>query len=322
VTAAVGDATFLADRLAAEIGRVVVGQRALVDRLMVALVAGGHLLLEGPPGVAKTLVVRTLAQALQLSFQRIQFTPDLLPADIVGTPVYNQREGTFVVHRGPIFANVVLADEINRAPAKVQSALLEVMQEHRVTIGGETMTLEEPFLVLATQNPLEHEGTYPLPEAQLDRFFMQVIVPYPTPDEEREIVRRHLDGEPPAVSAAAGRAEIARARAEVRRVLIADRLLDYILAIVAATRRPASAGLAPLGRLIRFGASPRAALHLAQASRAWAYLARRGHVLPEDVKAVAPDVLSHRLMMSYEADTDGVSGRDALQQILDAVAVP
>jgi MoxR-like ATPase len=315
------DAEFLADRLVAEIGRIVVGQRPLVDRLMIALLAGGHLLLEGPPGVAKTLVVRTLAQALHLTFQRIQFTPDLLPADLIGTPVYNPHEGAFVVHRGPIFANVILADEINRAPAKVQSALLEVMQEHRVTIGQSTFTLDEPFLVLATQNPLEHEGTYPLPEAQLDRFFMQVLVPYPGRDDEREIIRRHLDGEPPPIVAVAGWPEIAAARAAVHGVLLADSLVDYMLSIVAATR-PDGAGAPGLARLIRYGASPRAALHLAQAARAHAFLARRSYVMPEDVKAVAPDVLSHRLVMSYDADGEGVNARDVVRQILDTTAVP
>jgi MoxR-like ATPase len=276
-------------------------------------------LLEGPPGVAKTLVVRTLAQTLRLTFQRIQFTPDLLPADLVGTPIYNAHDGQFVVHRGPVFANVVLADEINRAPAKVQSALLEVMQEHRVTIGQSTFTLDEPFLVLATQNPLEHEGTYPLPEAQLDRFFMQVVVPYPSRDEEREIIKRHLDGEPLPPAPVAGWPEIAAARKAVRCVALADRLVDYILSIVAATR-PDGAGA--LARMIRYGVSPRAALHLAQASRAHAYLARRNHVLPEDVKAVAADVLGHRLLMTYDADGEGVSARDVVRQILDTTAVP
>jgi MoxR-like ATPase len=322
VSTTVIDAATLVDRLTTAIGRVVVGQHTLVERLLVGLLTGGHLLLEGPPGVAKTLVVRTLAQTLLLTFNRIQFTPDLLPADVTGTPVFNPQLGTFVVHKGPIFANIVLADEVNRAPAKVHSALLEVMQERRVTIGDATFPIEEPFLVLATQNPLEHEGTFPLPEAQLDRFLMQVLVSYPARDEERRIVRLHLDGEPPIADAVAGWTDLADAREQVRGVVLADRVLDYILAIVAATRNPAAIGLERLAGRVRFGASPRAALHLAQAARAQAYLAGRAHVLPQDVKTLAPDVLAHRLVMTFEADADGIGPRDVLNQILGKVAVP
>ena len=314
--------TALVDRLTGAIGRVIIGQHVLVERLLAGLLAGGHLLLEGPPGVAKTLAVRTLAQTLHLTFQRIQFTPDLLPADITGTPVYNPRLGTFDVHKGPIFANIVLADEVNRAPAKVHSALLEVMQEHRVTIGDASFPLDEPFLVLATQNPFDHEGTFPLPEAQLDRFFMQVLVPYPTRDEECRIVRLHLDGEPAVTEAVADWGNIAHAREEMRGVVLADRVLDYILAIVAATREPARAGLDRLAGRVRFGASPRAALHLARAARAHAYLSGRGHVLPQDVKTLASDVLAHRLVLAFEAEADGIGPRDVIRQILAKVAVP
>jgi MoxR-like ATPase len=322
VNTAVLDAATLVERLTAAIGQVVVGQQVLIERLLIGLLTGGHLLLEGPPGVAKTLVVRTLAQTLLLTFQRIQFTPDLLPADVTGTPVYNPQLGTFVVHKGPIFANIILADEVNRAPAKVHSALLEVMQERRVTIGDATFPIEEPFLVLATQNPLDHEGTFPLPEAQLDRFLMQVLVSYPTLEEEHRIVRLHLDGEPTIADAVAGWPDIADARDQVRHIVLADRVLDYILAIVGATRDPGRIGLDRLAGRVRFGASPRAALHLAQAARAKAYLAGRGHVLPHDVKTLAPDVLAHRLVMTFEADADGIGPRDVLQQILGKVAVP
>jgi MoxR-like ATPase len=322
VSSAVLPSTALVDRLTGAIGRVIIGQHVLVERLLAGLLAGGHLLLEGPPGVAKTLAVRTLAQTLHLTFQRIQFTPDLLPADITGTPVYNPRLGTFDVHKGPIFANIVLADEVNRAPAKVHSALLEVMQEHRVTIGDASFPLDEPFLVLATQNPFDHEGTFPLPEAQLDRFFMQVLVPYPTREEERRIVRLHMDGEPAVTEAVADWANIAHAREEMHGIALADRVLDYILAIVAATREPAKAGLDRLAGRVRFGASPRAALHLAQAARAHAYLSGRGHVLPQDVKTLAPDVLAHRLVLAFEAEADGIGPRDVIRQILAKVAVP
>jgi MoxR-like ATPase len=322
VTGAPSQAETLGERLGDAIGRVVVGQSALVERLVIALLTGGHLLLEGPPGVAKTLVVRTLARALHLGFQRIQFTPDLLPSDVTGTPVYNQQHGTFVVHRGPIFANLVLADEINRAPAKVQSALLEVMAERRVTLGTESFALDEPFVVLATQNPLEHEGTFPLPEAQLDRVLMQITLDYPARDDEREILRRHLDGVPDDVAAVAAWADIADARAHVRRVELADAVVDYLLAIVSATRDPRAAGLPELAAHIRYGVSPRAALHLAQAARAHAFLRRRDHVVPDDVKTMASDVLAHRLVLTYDAEADGVTARQALHAILDAVPAP
>jgi MoxR-like ATPase len=294
----------------------------MVERLMVSLLTGGHVLVEGVPGLAKTLAVRTLAEAISTSFQRIQFTPDLLPADVVGTQVFDQSTGRFSVKRGPIFANIVLADEINRAPAKVQAALLEAMQEKQVTLAGETLRLEEPFLVLATQNPIEQEGTYPLPEAQVDRFLLKLKVSYPGREEEKEIMRRMAGGEPIAVSPVATPSDILEARRHVMQLYLDERVLDYIVDIVLATRSPAQAGLPELVPLIEFGASPRASIALAQAARAHAFLRGRNYVIPEDVKSMAPDVLRHRIITSYEAEAEGVSSDDIVRQILAAVATP
>jgi MoxR-like ATPase len=294
----------------------------MVERLLIGLLTGGHVLLEGVPGLAKTLTVRTLAETIRTTFQRIQFTPDLLPADVVGTQVFDQSTGQFSVKRGPIFANIVLADEINRAPAKVQAALLEAMQEKQVTIGGTTFKLDEPFLVLATQNPIEQEGTYPLPEAQLDRFMLKLRVGYPTRDEEKEIMRRMAGGEPIGVSPAANPEQILEARRHIAELYMDERIVDYIVEIVHATRAPAEAGLAELAPLIEFGASPRATIALAQAARAHAFLRGRTYVTPDDVKAIAPDVLRHRVLTSFEADAEEVTSDDLVTRVLARVESP
>src|SRR5688500_13189037 len=291
-----------------QVGRRIVGQEYMVERLLISLLTGGHVLLEGVPGLAKTLTVRTLAETIHTTFQRIQFTPDLLPADVVGTQIYDQSTGQFQVKRGPIFANIILADEINRAPAKVQAALLEAMQEKQVTIGGTSFKLEEPFLVLATQNPIEQEGTYPLPEAQVDRFMLKLRIGYPSRDEEKEIMRRMAGGEPIDVRHVATPQAILEARGRVSELYMDDRIVDYIVDIVHATREPRDAGLADLVALIEFGASPRATIALAQASRAHAYLRGRTFVTPDDVKAVAPDVLRHRVLTTYGAEAARVTG--------------
>ncbi|HVT08521.1 MAG TPA: MoxR family ATPase [Polyangia bacterium] len=305
-----------------QVGRVVVGQTALVDRLLVALLTGGHVLLEGVPGLAKTLSLKTVAQAVGARFQRIQFTPDMLPSDIVGTLIYDPQRGGFETKLGPVFANLVLADEINRAPAKVQSALLEAMQERQVTLGEGTHPLPSPFLVMATQNPIEHEGTYTLPEAQLDRFLLKVNVDYPTPDEELVILdamarSAPIQGVTPVVSAEA----ILDARRVVDAIYVDERIKRYIVSLVVATRNPASAGL-DYARLIRFGASPRATIGIALAARAWAFLQGRGYVTPQDVKTVAPDVLRHRIGMTYEAEAEQTSADAVVAGILDQVAIP
>ncbi|MBX9929044.1 MAG: AAA family ATPase [Gemmatimonadaceae bacterium] len=306
----------------AEVAKRVVGQDEMVERLLIGLLTGGHVLLEGVPGLAKTLTVRTLAETMQASFSRIQFTPDLLPADVVGTQVYDQRTGAFDVKQGPIFASIVLADEINRAPAKVQAALLEAMQEHQVTIGGRTMPLPEPFLVLATQNPIEQEGTYPLPEAQVDRFMLKLRVGYPSRDEEREIMRRMAGGEAIAIEAVATPAAILAARHQITQIRLDARLVDYIVDLVHATREPAAAGLDALVPLIEFGASPRATIALAQAARAHAWLRDRTFVTPDDVKALAPDVLRHRVLLSYEAEAEGIDTDTVVRRILEVVPAP
>jgi len=309
-------------RLREEIATVIVGQRVLVDRLLIGLLTNGHVLLEGVPGLAKTLAVKTLAQAIQASFRRVQFTPDLLPADLIGTLVYNPREGSFTTKRGPIFAQLVLADEINRAPAKVQSALLEAMQEHQVTIGDETHPLPDPFLVLATQNPIEQEGTYPLPEAQVDRFMLKLRVEYPSREEERQILDRmattanHRPANPVVTTA-----EIIAARALVDQVYVDDKVRDYIVSIVFATREPKTFSL-DLGPLVEYGASPRATLSLTLAARAHAFLQGRGYVTPQDVKAIAPDVLRHRVIVSYEAEAEEVDADEVVRRVLDGVPVP
>ena len=305
-----------------EVGKRVVGQEYMVERLLISLLTGGHVLLEGVPGLAKTLTVRTLAETIHTTFQRIQFTPDLLPADVLGTQIFDQSTGSFSVKRGPIFANIVLADEINRAPAKVQAALLEAMQEKQVTLGGQTFRLEEPFLVLATQNPIEQEGTYPLPEAQVDRFMLKLRVGYPARDEEKEIMRRMASGDPIPIRAVAQPGAILEARHRITELYMDERIVDYIVDIVHATRMPADAGMKDLTPLIEFGASPRATIALAQASRAHAFLRARTYVTPDDVKAIAPDVLRHRVLTTYEAEAEDVTSDEIVKRILDTVEAP
>ena len=312
----------LTNDILAQVSQRVVGQQAMVERLLIALLTGGHVLLEGVPGLAKTLTVRTLAETIRTSFSRIQFTPDLLPADVIGTQVFDQRTTTFSVKRGPIFANIVLADEINRAPAKVQAALLEAMQEKQVTIGGTSFPLEEPFLVLATQNPIEQEGTYPLPEAQVDRFMLKLRVGYPTREEEREIMRRMASGEAIPVQAVADPTQLMQARREIAALHLDDRLVDYIVDIVHATRAPAESGLSDIAPLVEYGASPRATIALAQAARAHAYLRGREFVSPDDVKAMAPDVLRHRVLLSFEAEAENVTSDAVIARVLERVAAP
>jgi MoxR-like ATPase len=305
-----------------EMGRVIVGQKHLVERLLIALVTNGHVLLEGVPGLAKTLSLKTLAGAVNLHFQRVQFTPDMLPADIVGTMIYNPQDGGFRTKHGPIFSNLVLADEINRAPAKVQSALLEAMQEQQVTIGDSTYKLPNPFLVLATQNPLEHEGTYPLPEAQVDRFMMKVIIDYPNRVEERAILDAMATSEPSlGVQPVVSSEEILRARHVVNTIYVDEKIRDYIVNLVLATRYPKAAGL-DLNGYIQTGASPRATINLTLAARAAAFLDGRGYVTPQDVKKLAPDVLRHRVTVSYEAEAENITSEDIIQKILDTLPVP
>jgi MoxR-like ATPase len=305
-----------------QVGRRVVGQEYMVERLLISLLTGGHVLLEGVPGLAKTLTVRTLAETIDTTFQRIQFTPDLLPADVLGTQVFDQSTGQFSVKKGPIFANIILADEINRAPAKVQAALLEAMQEKQVTLGGQTFKLEEPFLVLATQNPIEQEGTYPLPEAQVDRFMLKLRVGYPSRDEEKEIMRRMAGGEPIPVQHVASPVTIMDARHRIAELYMDERIVDYIVEIVHATRSPAESGMKDLVPLIEFGASPRATIALAQASRAHAFLRGRTFVTPEDVKAIAPDVLRHRVLTTYEAEAEEVTSDTIVAKILATIESP
>ena len=305
-----------------QVAKRVVGQEYMVERLLISLLTGGHVLLEGVPGLAKTLTVRTLAETIDTTFNRIQFTPDLLPADVIGTQIYNQATGSFMVKKGPIFANIILADEINRAPAKVQAALLEAMQEKQVTIGGTTHVLEEPFLVLATQNPIEQEGTYPLPEAQVDRFMLKLRVGYPSRDEEKEIMRRMAGGVPISVEAIASPKAILDTRKRIADLYMDDRIVDYIVDIVHATREPKAAGLEDLVPLVEFGASPRATISLAQASRAHAFLRGRSFVTPDDVKAIAPDVLRHRVLTTYEAEAEEVTSDDIVQKILAHIESP
>ena len=306
----------------AEMGAVIVGQQALLERLLVALLADGHVLLEGLPGLAKTLAMRTLADTIACSFHRVQFTPDLLPSDLLGTMIYNQRSGDFVLQRGPIFTNIVLADEVNRAPAKVQSALLEAMQEKQVSIAGQTLPLPELFLVLATQNPIEHEGTYPLPEAQVDRFMFKLLVTYPSREDERLVLDRMTAAADPVARQVLDPAEVLRLRRLVRDVYVDDRVKEYVLDRVAATREPARAGLARLAPLIEYGASPRAGIYLVRAAKALAFLGGRGYVTPEDVLALAADVLRHRVVPTYRADAEGTTTDAILAQIFAAVAVP
>lgn len=311
------------EKIQQETNKVIVGQNHMINRLLLGLLSKGHILLEGLPGLAKTLAIKTLSQAISGQFSRIQFTPDLLPADIVGTMIYNQSSNDFLVRKGPIFANFVLADEINRAPAKVQSALLEAMQERQVTIGKETFKLEEPFLVLATQNPIEQEGTYPLPEAQVDRFMLKVKIDYPNKEEEREILRRNLyQADFGKVDAVVSPQEILKARQAVRKVYMDEKIEHYIIDIIFATRHPEDNGLATLRNLINYGASPRASINLALAAKAYAFLQRRGFVIPEDVRAVCDDVLRHRIGLTYEAEAENISQEDIIHKILNTVEVP
>lgn len=324
------------DPILHEVGKVIVGQEAMVERILIGLLTGGHVLLEGVPGLAKTLTVKTVCDTIAARFQRIQFTPDLLPADVVGTVIYNQQRGEFSAKKGPIFANLVLADEINRAPAKVQSALLEAMQELQVTIGDTTFPLQQPFMVMATQNPVEQEGTYPLPEAQVDRFMLHVKVDYPTREEERKIMERMTDAllngprrgepgaapDPLAVNRMATLEQILGARRIVGQVYVDEKIKDYIISVVTATRDPRRAGMKDLGDMIAHGASPRASIALNLASRAHAFLKHRGYVTPEDIKAVGPDVLRHRLIRTYEAEAEEVTSDQIVRRIFDAVEVP
>jgi len=305
-----------------EVSRAIIGQKYLISRLLVGLFANGHILIEGVPGLAKTYAVRTLARAIKTAFHRIQFTPDLLPADIVGTMIYNQRTNSFTVSKGPIFANLILADEINRTPPKVQSALLEAMQEHQVTIGDETFKLDDPFLVLATQNPIEQEGTYPLPEAQVDRFLLKLRITYPNKDEEKQIMEQIAVVGEPEIKPVVNPKAIISARELCKKIYIDDKIKDYILDIVFATRQPAKYGLEELPGLIRYGASPRASIYLATTARALAFLKRRGFVIPEDIKELAPDVLRHRIILTYEAEAEEVTTDDVIQKILSGVEVP
>jgi len=314
--------SLLVERIFQEIDQVIVGQRYMVERLLIGLFCSGHILLEGVPGLAKTLTVHTLSQIIQGSFKRIQFTPDLLPADLTGTLIYNQQSGEFVPKKGPVFANLILADEINRAPAKVQSALLESMQERQVTIGDSTYDLDDPFLVMATQNPIEQEGTYPLPEAQIDRFMLKVKVGYPSREEERRILDRVADGPEVEVESVVSLDDIRAAREAVKLVYMDDKIKDYIVTLVHATRSPAEVDLADLGELIEHGSSPRATIFLARAARGHAFVRRRGYVTPEDVKAVGADVLRHRLVVSYEAEAEEVDAEQIIQRLFDHVEVP
>jgi MoxR-like ATPase len=305
-----------------EVAKRVVGQEPMVERLLIGLLTGGHILLEGVPGLAKTLAVKTLAETIRVSFQRIQFTPDLLPADIIGTMVFDQKTSEFHAKRGPLFANLVLADEINRAPAKVQAALLEAMQEKQVTIGGDTHELAEPFLVLATQNPIEHEGTYSLPEAQLDRFMLKIHVGYPTREDEKEILWRMAAGRVIDVDAVTGAPDLMALRKSIAELYMDQKIVDYIVDVVRATREPKTVNLHDLKTFIAFGASPRASIYLAQAARAHAFLRGRAYVVPEDVKAMAPDVLRHRVLLTFEAEAEDVTSDGIIAKILEAVQVP
>ena len=311
------------DRLKDEVGRVIIGQEMMLDRLLIGLLSNGHILLEGVPGLAKTLSIKSLSQAIHAKFSRIQFTPDLLPADLIGTMIFNQQKSEFMVRKGPIFANFILADEINRAPAKVQSALLEAMQERQVTIGENTFKLEEPFLVLATQNPLEQEGTYPLPEAQQDRFLMKVIVSYPTKQEEQLIIRQNVQGMTmPAIKQAVSIQEVMGARDLVRQVYMDEKVENYILDIVFATRTPEKYKLEKLKPLIAYGGSPRASINLALAAKAQAFLNKRGFVVPEDIRSISKDVLRHRIGLTYEAEAENINVENVVDDVLRVIPVP
>jgi MoxR-like ATPase len=310
------------DQLQMEIGKVIIGQKYMVERLLVGLLSNGHILLEGVPGLAKTLSVKTLASAIQAKFQRIQFTPDLLPADLVGTMIFNQKDASFQTRKGPIFANFILADEINRSPAKVQSALLEAMQERQVTIGEQTFKLPEPFLVLATQNPIEQEGTYPLPEAQVDRFMLKVKIGYPSKEEELLIMRANVNATAGTVNTVVNPADILRARGVVGEIYMDEKIEKYILDIVFATRNPKQYNLTNLAELISYGASPRASINLAIGAKAYAFIKRRGYVIPEDVRAICLDVMRHRVAVTYEAEAEEVTSEQVVQEVLNKIEVP
>lgn len=310
------------DLITMEMNRVIVGQKQMTERLLIGLLANGHILLEGVPGLAKTLAIKTLAQTMQGKFSRIQFTPDLLPADLIGTLIYSQKQEDFVVRKGPVFANFVLADEINRAPAKVQSALLEAMQERQVTIGETTYKMDEPFLVLATQNPVEQEGTYPLPEAQVDRFMLKVVIGYPTQEEEKTILRQHIGNEFATAKQVVSSEDIIKARSIVREIYVDEKIEQYITDIVFASRYPERYGLSQFETMIRFGASPRATINMALAAKAYAFIKRRGYVIPEDVRAVCPDVMRHRIGLTYEAEAENITSADIVNEILNKVEVP
>lgn len=310
------------DLLINEISKTIVGQKAMVERLIVGVLGNGHILLEGVPGLAKTLAIKTLAAAMKAKFQRIQFTPDLLPADLVGTQIYNQKEGNFLIKKGPLFANFILADEINRAPAKVQSALLEAMQERQVTIGESTFKLDEPFLVLATQNPIEQEGTYPLPEAQVDRFMLKVKISYPNRDEELKIMKQNVDADEIKIQPVISTQDILNARKLIHEIYLDEKIEKYILDIVFATRNPKEFGLDKLSDLIAYGASPRATINLALGAKAIAFIRRRGYVIPEDVRAICHDVLRHRIAVTYEAEAEEITSESIIEEILNKVEVP
>ncbi len=310
------------DLLRLETAKTIVGQKYMIDRLLLGLLSQGHILLEGVPGLAKTLAIKTLSSAINAKFSRIQFTPDLLPADLIGTMIYNQKDNQFSVKKGPIFANFILADEINRAPAKVQSALLEAMQEKQVTIGENTYKLEEPFLVLATQNPIEQEGTYPLPEAQVDRFMLKVVIDYPNKEDEKLIIRQNVMGAFSKIAQVVKPEEILKARDLVREVYMDDKIENYILDIVFATRKPQDYKLNKIKHLMAYGGSPRASINLAMASKAYAFIKRRGYVIPEDVRAVCQDVLRHRIGLTYEAEAENITAEDIIAEILNVVEVP
>ncbi len=310
------------DLLMNEISKVIVGQKQMVERLIVGLLGNGHILLEGVPGLAKTLAIKTLASAMKAKYQRIQFTPDLLPADLIGTMIYNQKDGNFFIRKGPIFSNFILADEINRAPAKVQSALLEAMQERQITIGDQTFKLEEPFLVLATQNPIEQEGTYPLPEAQVDRFMLKIKISYPTREEELKIMKQNVDGVENLVQPVISPADILNARNLIHEIYVDEKIEKYILDIVFASRSPKDFGLEKLSDLISYGASPRATINLALGAKAMAFIKRRGYVIPEDVRGICLDVLRHRIAVTYEAEAEELTSENVIQEILNKVEVP
>lgn len=310
------------DNIMSEVSKIIVGQKYMVDRLLIGLLSNGHILLEGVPGLAKTLTVKTLSETIKTKFQRIQFTPDLLPADLIGTLIYNQKDGTFSTKKGPLFANMILADEINRSPAKVQSALLEAMQERQVTIGEETFKLDDPFLVLATQNPIEQEGTYPLPEAQVDRFMLKLSVGYPSKEDELEILRRQTKGTPEKVNPVISPEDIVRARQVVREIYVDEKIEKYIIDIVFATRDPKAYGINEIAELVTFGASPRASISLTMAAKAHAFMQGRGYVTPEDVRSIGMDVLRHRVMLSYEAEAEDLTTEDVIRKVLNRVEVP